>query len=317
MDPSNAELMFERIMADPAKVIRQLIAASTKESEFLDFKQAGKSLDEKWSKAIAGFGSSSGGVVIYGVDARKNEDGIDCATGEVLCDVNAVSEVLFNLLPTATISPLRGVQISPIVVQGNMGFVVCFIPEGPHKPYRAEHAGKKYYIRAGSSFVEPDPNYLRNLLFPNRKYEVKLSVRIKAIPHNNEISTAQFLTLIENTGAVSISNLVLCLFGAGDLEMGVPGGGRWEVLDGLGAYAWEHKPPIHPGFQIAACRNSKQNAPLIERTGAFLEADKQKRSFYYRVYSRDQPALHGEVVFEPSDLQEGIVKEVVLSLLPA
>ena len=33
-----------------------------------------------FAKALSGFANSDGGIVVWGVDARKNADGIDCVT---------------------------------------------------------------------------------------------------------------------------------------------------------------------------------------------------------------------------------------------
>ena len=32
------------------------------------------------AKALSGFANSSGGIIVWGVDARQNPDGVDCAT---------------------------------------------------------------------------------------------------------------------------------------------------------------------------------------------------------------------------------------------
>jgi hypothetical protein len=51
----------------------------------LDFKTVNSALlnrDDRMSLACAlsGFANSSGGLIVWGVDARKNGDGVDCAT---------------------------------------------------------------------------------------------------------------------------------------------------------------------------------------------------------------------------------------------
>jgi hypothetical protein len=90
---SRAAILFEEIQESPAAVIGQMIAEKRQESDYLEFK-GGSKLDEKtakkyWSKALSGFGNSEGGVLIWGVDARKTpspddpEVMIDAATGQI------------------------------------------------------------------------------------------------------------------------------------------------------------------------------------------------------------------------------------------
>src|SRR5438552_3985837 len=72
--------------ANPYLKLAALVASQppTFETEWLDFKGADRLDDEGikeiWSKALSGFANSGGGVLIFGIDARKDQSsGIDCA----------------------------------------------------------------------------------------------------------------------------------------------------------------------------------------------------------------------------------------------
>lgn len=76
-----AEDLFERIRQQGEAAISQFIAERKTEEMFLDFKQAATRSDrlhdddrKNYAKALSGFANSEGGVIVWGVDARKREE---------------------------------------------------------------------------------------------------------------------------------------------------------------------------------------------------------------------------------------------------
>ena len=87
-----AEELFTRIRNGGAAEIQAMIDAVVVEELFLDYKRSSTPLpgarlsddDRKnLAKAIAGFGNSEGGVIVWGVDCRQTPDG-DISTGRCL-----------------------------------------------------------------------------------------------------------------------------------------------------------------------------------------------------------------------------------------
>jgi hypothetical protein len=175
---SLAEDRFSQIMGPPAgeRAARLRLMANTTdptfETDWIDFKLKPKDdnkTSELWAKALSGFANSGGGLVVWGIDARKNSaTRKDAACGEEpIANPLAFKTRLIELQRGATNPPLANVQIEVGETAPNEGFVVCCIPEGRFKPYRAEIAGKpQYYIRAGDQFVIPAPALLRTLFYP-------------------------------------------------------------------------------------------------------------------------------------------------------
>jgi len=89
-------------------------------------------MKEIWSEAIAGFANTQGGVLIWGVDARKDaKTGIDAVCGlSLVKSPSAFKSRLIELYRQATEPPVLGVQIEAYEISGtpNEGFVVCFVP---------------------------------------------------------------------------------------------------------------------------------------------------------------------------------------------
>lgn len=82
----NAETLFKKIQSGGLKYIEDELVEKERENDFLECKTKGK--PNEWSpgkddlknfaKALSGFANTEGGVLIFGLDARKNvEDGID------------------------------------------------------------------------------------------------------------------------------------------------------------------------------------------------------------------------------------------------
>jgi hypothetical protein len=85
--PSLAEELFEKIKGhtDPVAFLKAMAdpaSPPTFESDYLDFKARPEpdpknaKLKEIWYEALSGFANSGGGVLVWGIDARK-----DPATG--------------------------------------------------------------------------------------------------------------------------------------------------------------------------------------------------------------------------------------------
>ncbi len=179
--PSTAREFYLRITRDPDPVtaIKQLAHATPPqfETEWLDFKGAAQigdaDIKKIWSEALAGFANTQGGVLIWGIDARPDRaTGVDAACGLALVpNPSAFKSRLNQLLAQATEPPVLGVEIEAYSIGDppSGGFVVCYIPESPFRPHRADHANRQYVIRAADHFVTASVSLLRNLFFPQAR----------------------------------------------------------------------------------------------------------------------------------------------------
>ncbi len=138
------------------------IARSQEEHLYLDFKllkdASLASSDDKrnLARALSGFANSSGGLIIWGVEARKNNDGIDCATA--LKEIDRVALLLsrLNELTGDGVDPtVQGVRhrIIPGTADGK-GFAISFIPESDTGPHMAKLGEDRYYKRSGDGFYK-------------------------------------------------------------------------------------------------------------------------------------------------------------------
>ena len=206
--PSLARNFFEQIRNAPDRVafIRNLYnpPSAMSESDWLDFKQPPRTgpttqADLKdgqwlkiWMEALTGFANNQGGVLIWGIDARKDPaTNIDAACGEApVVNPEAVRSRLVELQRQATDPPMANVEIEAYTLPSaaDRGFVVCFVPEGAFKPYREASGRSQYVYRVGDNFSIMPRSMLQSLFYPRSKaifrVMAKLIWKADAVSHD-------------------------------------------------------------------------------------------------------------------------------------
>jgi hypothetical protein len=144
--PSLARDFFDRIVnsADPVGAIQGLIstdpAKTTAETDWLDFKtedpdpkRRETQIKKTWSEALAGFANNHGGLLVWGIEAKKTKIGgieMDAACGEKpMTDPLALRSRLVELQRGATDPPLGNVEVKAYEIPSSpgKGFVVCYM----------------------------------------------------------------------------------------------------------------------------------------------------------------------------------------------
>jgi len=162
-----AEDLFARISTLGEQAIDGFIVERQSEELFLDFKRssdngAGDRLSDRdrdnMAKAISGFANSEGGVIVWGVDCRPNQDLGDVPTAKVrVQNPRRFKSWLENAVSGLTLPPHPGVRHTALDdAQGKQGFVVTYIPKSHLAPHQCLRP-PQYYMRAGSNF-EPVPH---------------------------------------------------------------------------------------------------------------------------------------------------------------
>lgn len=269
---STAHQFFDRIKSSPNPVafIKGLVNRESPvfEGEWLEFKGATslkssaneKSIREIWAKSLSAFANTEGGVLVWGIDARKDRvSDVDFASDLSPCSNPAwLKSRLLELHHDATDPPVGGVEIEHFAdpFDDGAGFVVCLIPESGFKPHRAEQVkNKPYYIRAGDDFVIPSPALLRQLFFPHTHSFLWVEV---AADWNASITTGEwgdaqehaevtFKVRLHNSGTATAREVYVVVQINPGLDV------RrvyddWSVRSSpQGALAYEAKRPFHPG----------------------------------------------------------------------
>jgi len=150
------------------------------------------------ARCISGFANSSGGIIIWGIDARKNSDGIDCATAIVELRKPAVLVSRLNTLSGDATSPIiDGLRHKPIGnTESGGGVVATFVPETDGGPYMALLGEQRYYKRSGDSFYQMEHFDLEDMF--GRRQKPNLEIIIQQSKVENGIEDHSIL--VKNNG---------------------------------------------------------------------------------------------------------------------
>jgi len=169
----NASLIYEDI--ESYTDIQKLIGQT--EDMFIDFKEAedsntGKMRDDDkthYSKAASGFAHQEGGVLVWGIKARKDKNDVNCAIElKPINNVKAFLSDLYDYVKYSTEPVVDGIQHKAIYENddedGNKGFAVCLFPKSDREHKALGRTTSDFYKRQGDSFVPLGTNDIR-LLF--------------------------------------------------------------------------------------------------------------------------------------------------------
>ncbi|MDD3607186.1 MAG: ATP-binding protein [Candidatus Moranbacteria bacterium] len=200
----NAELKYKSIKN--FKNIQKLIGEQ--ENLYLDFKEAsgkngGLSDDDKrnFSKAASGFAHQIGGVIVWGIKARKDENDIDCAIElKPIATVKRFNSELQSFIKDCTEPVVDGIK-NYIIFENDdkkkgIGYVISYFPRSK-KVHRAIAKGiNGFYKRHGDSFTLLSTDETKDLFFRNLSPELKLGFH----PNFDKTGYGHLNFYIENVG---------------------------------------------------------------------------------------------------------------------
>jgi len=200
MPKGNAQLIFESIKkySDIQNFIGQ------QEEVYLDFKETSTTSgaitnDDKknYSKAASGFAHQDGGVIIWGIEARKNIEGIDEAISlKPISSLKKFFGDINNHVKNSTIPVVDGILNKKIYCddneQADVGFLVSYFPRSDY-----EHAfNGLYYKRYGDSFMPlQTPSDVKALFFRSQLPILEFEKQI-----SNQSGTLNIPIIVKNIG---------------------------------------------------------------------------------------------------------------------
>src|SRR5258707_6908417 len=125
--------------------------------EFKTVNRSGLDRDDRKNLAIAisGFANSGGGLLVWGIVGRVNDDNIDCATAfQEIDNLPLFISKLNEFTGAATNPSVDGVRHKDIPAGASRGYAVTLVPESDSGPHMAKLGGDRYYKRSGASFYK-------------------------------------------------------------------------------------------------------------------------------------------------------------------
>lgn len=159
---SRAEDLFERLRVGGLPALERMLAEEEAEGLFLDYKHAVTAAGdpalhrndrENLSKALSGFANSEGGVLIWGVTARRVAGGQrEQAEKDPVGDAAGFRTLIEGALSGESIPSLSTVIVHHVFEgAGPAGYVAVLVPASMIGPIRATRTDK-YHLRSGASF---------------------------------------------------------------------------------------------------------------------------------------------------------------------
>jgi hypothetical protein len=199
---------FEKIDIEE---IERFVIDGQEENLFLEFKtvvhpnynQFNHEDDKKnISKTLSGFANSNGGIIIWGIRAKENENKQDIATDKK--PIKELTKFLntLNRLEGQAVTPLvTGIEHKKIEISDDYGYIVSYVPASDFAPHIANFAGKHYFKRSGDSFYICEHYDIKDMFQRKNSANMDLSIKNKQINHIHGDKLRVELTLsLRNTG---------------------------------------------------------------------------------------------------------------------
>lgn len=178
--------IYELYKIIDAEKISEFVKDGQEEHLTLDFKTVNRAdfkdkEDRKnLAKALSGFANSSGGLIIWGVEAKKNQQDIDCACGTKEIAPVALFISKLNDFTGQFVNPIvEGVVHKKVETSGDKGFAITLIPESDAGPHMAKGGEGRYYKRSGDSFYPMEHFDIEDMFGRRKKPKLSLCVDIE------------------------------------------------------------------------------------------------------------------------------------------
>lgn len=156
--------LFDDLVQDGEAAIERLKANRFQENVELEFKTKAKPTDGTLSKedrkklgiALSALSNSMGGILIWGVVAAKNEDGVDCAIElQPISQLERFKSEVERAISQAIMPRHEGIRVLPISrsTERDSGYLAVRVERSERRPHRCEFGEKQYFKRIGDSSI--------------------------------------------------------------------------------------------------------------------------------------------------------------------
>ena len=286
--------------------LTQYVTAQQEEHLYLDFKTVKSaslaSADDRknLAAAISGFANSSGGLIVWGIEARKNAEGIDCATALAPVEQPALLLSRLNALTGEATDPMPdGVRHKFIEISPGRGVCVTLVPESDAGPHMAKLGENRYYKRIGDGFYKMEHYDIADMFGRRRKPSLSVFYRVVGKHRNANVHLG-----LRNEGRATARVPFFAFENTGTLQRsryGLDGNGNeglnWLRTANAGlewAYGGGMDMALHPGMahEVASLTLGIPARPM----------PKEDIILRYAIACEDQPLERGELIIPVTEL---------------
>lgn len=180
--------LIQRFESIDLSILNKWVVDRQQEDLHLEFKITFEK--KAFAKIVSGFANSEGGIVVWGVDGRKDEKGVDAASGlSPLPNAFAVLSQLQSLTGDSVSPIVDGVSHRLIGVEQGAGCIATLVPASDAGPHMAKLGENRYFKRSGDSFYVLEHFDLADMF--GRRAQPLLIVNIKPKVGSHSYSTTQ------------------------------------------------------------------------------------------------------------------------------
>lgn len=273
---STAKYFFTSLIdqgADAFAIVSDLVTAEAEENDWREFKGASflhpdlaapdpevrkdqnHTIKKYWSQNISAFANSGGGLLIWGIETKKNRAHVQ----SLASSADTLRDRLEQLKMEATDPPVLGVETLAVLEPGSpSGYVVCYIPGSDYSPHRATLSDGGFFIRAGDSTQPMKTEILRRMFYPQLSHRLTpiVTLRLQERQTLNDRWEIHTSVVINNRGNASAQETIVVLSSPVGAKLHRETT-RWEA--GLQAEKLKALETIHPGDAVPLVRNWTSN----------------------------------------------------------
>ena len=160
--------LLEVLQEDIEKFESLLETQDVDEWTDVEFKGTFDSWKENLAKAVSGFANTSGGLLVFGVDAKATHHLARRVASKPLDDLKHRVALVRDVISRAVEDSLD-VTPTPLAFESpssisDSGYIAIDVPRSERRPHIAKLGGlHRYYIRAGEEFVRMPHGILRDM----------------------------------------------------------------------------------------------------------------------------------------------------------
>jgi predicted HTH transcriptional regulator len=156
--------LFDMLVAEGEEAVGKLMAQRFQENVELEFKTKSNPNNGELTKedrknlgiTLSALSNSMGGILIWGILAAKNEDGVDCAFElRPISEIEKFKSEVERSLSQALMPRHDDIRVVRISLSTNpaSGYLVIRVGRSERRPHRCEFGEKHYFKRIGDSSV--------------------------------------------------------------------------------------------------------------------------------------------------------------------
>ena len=316
--PTNAEAFFRSLAT--AADIEQLIG--TAEDLYFDAKAlsnesfAASSNQGTLAKAISAFANADGGVIVYGLEAKKDAQGRDVVqAAKPLADPALVQSKILGLVGQILQPPVEGILVETRVGPENRGYVLVLVPPSDSIPHRVK-SGHEYYRRHGSTSLPMEHYELEEIFGRRRRPVLELYYRIvRRIGNVADGYYAMIAIGLRNTGRGIARFPGLFLENVKAFPPGFDGSGNVglaplptsdfrNLLHGA-----NNDRAIYPGMELdVVALQHRLDITRVQGTSQIVDVSCSDLLTRYEIYSEDMPTVRGDLRISTEEIRKEINK---------